>query len=199
MPKSTFYNLPKEKQDKVLEAARKEFFRAEDGEILIKNIVVDAKIPRGSFYQYFEDKEDAIKYIIQKFILAEEELIGKILIDTNGDIFESAIKMYDYMVEELLKDNSFKLVRNILQELKKENFSIFDKNNKLGNKSQLNNLINKETLNLDNEEDLYYIMKIITIMTRTEAIEVISKKKTKDQGTEDLKRELEILKRGMKK
>ena len=107
--------------------------------------------------------------------------------------------MYDYMVEELLKDNSFKLVRNILQELKKENFSIFDKNNKLVNKSQLNNLINKETLNLDNEEDLYYIMKIITIMTRTEAIEVISKKKTKDQGTEDLKRELEILKRGMKK
>ena len=73
------------------------------------------------------------------------------LINTNGDIFESAIKMYDYMVEELLKDNSFKLVRNILQELKKENFSIFDKNNKLGNKSQLNNLINKETLNLDNE------------------------------------------------
>ena len=72
-------------------------------------------------------------------------------------------------------------------------------NNKLGNKSQLNNLINKETLNLDNEEDLYYIMKIITIMTRTQAIEVISKKETKDQGTEDLKRELEILKRGMKK
>lgn len=35
--------------------------------------------------------------------------------------------MYDYMVEELLKDNSFKLVRNILQELKKENFNIFDK------------------------------------------------------------------------
>ena len=42
-------------------------------------------------------------------------------------------------------------------------------------------------------------MKIITIMTRTEAIEVISKKKTKDHGTEYLKRELEILKRGMKK
>ena len=61
MPKSTFYNLPKEKQDKVLEAAKKEFFRAEDGEILIKNIVVDAKIPRGSFYQYFESKEDLLR------------------------------------------------------------------------------------------------------------------------------------------
>ena len=199
MPKETFLKLSKEKQQKIINSAKKEFARAPIENVSIKNIVEEADIARGSFYQYFEDKEDAIKYIIQKFILAEEELIGKILIDTNGDIFESAIKMYDYMVEELLKDNSFKLVRNILQELKKENFSIFDKNNKLGNKSQLNNLINKETLNLDNEEDLYYIMKIITIMTRTEAIEVISKKETKDQGTEDLKRELEILKRGMKK
>ena len=151
MPKETFLKLSKEKQQKVINAAKKEFARAPIENVSIKNIVEEADIARGSFYQYFEDKEDAIKYIIQKFILAEEELIGKILIDTNGDIFESAIKMYDYMVEELLKDNSFKLVRNILQELKKENFSIFDKNNKLGNKSQLNNLINKETLNLDNE------------------------------------------------
>lgn len=199
MPKQTFFNLKEEKKEKIEKALIKEFSNNTFEKASISNIIAEANIPRGSFYQYFEDKEDAIKYIIQKFILAEEELISEILIDTNGDIFESAIKMYDYMVEELLKDNSFKLVRNILQELKKENFSIFDKNNKLGNKSQLNNLINKETLNLDNEEDLYYIMKIITIMTRTEAIEVISKKKTKDQGTEDLKRELEILKRGMKK
>ena len=151
MPTDTFLNLPKEKQARIIEAARIEFSRASLKEASIANVIKIAEIPRGSFYQYFEDKEDAIKYIIQKFILAEEDLIGKILINTNGDIFESAIKMYDYMVEELLKDNSFKLVRNILQELKKENFSIFDKNNKLGNKSQLNNLINKETLNLDNE------------------------------------------------
>lgn len=199
MPKSTFFNLNEEKRIKIEKALKTEFSRGSFEEASVSNIVTNAQIPRGSFYQYFEDKEDAIKYIIQKFILAEEELISEILIDTNGDIFESAIKMYDYMVEELLKDNSFKLVRNILQELKKENFSIFDKNNKFGNKIQINNLINKETLNLDNEEDLYYIMKIITIMTRTEAIEVISKKKTKNQGTEDLKRELEILKRGMKK
>lgn len=170
MPKQTFFNLKEEKKKKIEKALIKEFSNNTFEKASISNIIAEANIPRGSFYQYFEDKEDVIKYIIQKFILAEEELIGKILIDTNGDIFESAIKMYDYMVEELL-----------------------------GNKSQLNNLINKETLNLDNEEDLYYIMKIITIMTRTEAIEVISKKETKDQGTEDLKRELEILKRGMKK
>lgn len=199
MPKSTFFNLNEEKRIKIEEALKTEFSRASFEEASVSNIVTNAQIPRGSFYQYFEDKEDAIKYIIQKFILAEEELVSGILIDTNGDIFELAIKIYEYMVEELLKNNSFKLVRNILQELKKENFSIFDKKNEFDNKRQINNLINKEILNLDNEEDLYYIMKIITIMTRTEAIEVISNKKTKYQGMEDLKKELEILKRGMKK
>ena len=54
---------------------------------------------------------------IVKFILAEEELIGKILIDTNGDIFESAIKMYDYMVEELLKDKNEEYLRRLSIEL----------------------------------------------------------------------------------
>ena len=38
-------------------------------------------------------------------------------------------------------------------------------------------------------------MKIITIMTRTQAIEVISKKETKDQGTEDLKKRIRNLKK----
>ena len=54
MPTNTFYNLPKEKQEKVLEAAKEEFFRAKDGNVLVKNIVISAGIPRGSFYQYFE-------------------------------------------------------------------------------------------------------------------------------------------------
>ena len=63
MPTNTFYNLPKEKQDKVLEAAKEEFFRAKDGNVLVKNIVISAGIPRGSFYQYFESKEDLIDFI----------------------------------------------------------------------------------------------------------------------------------------
>ena len=68
MPKATFYNLPREKQNKVIQAAREEFVRAKDGEILIKNIVISAGIPRGSFYQYFETKEDLVKLNEKGFI-----------------------------------------------------------------------------------------------------------------------------------
>ena len=55
--------------------------------------------------------------------------------------------MYDYMVEELLKDNSFKLVRNILQELNecKDSVSTFLKvEEKINDSLSLIELLNEE-------------------------------------------------------
>ena len=60
-------------------------------------------------------------------------------------------------------------------------------------------LINKEILNIQKEDDLYYIMRIIDIITRNVAIEVISGKLSIEQGKEELVRKIEILKRGMEK
>ena len=66
MPKSTFFNLSPEKREKIEKAIENEFGRTTFEKASISNIIENAKIPRGSFYQYFEDKEDAIKYIVQK-------------------------------------------------------------------------------------------------------------------------------------
>lgn len=68
MPKETFLNLSKEKQNKILNAAKKEFERASLEQASIKNIVEEAGIARGSFYQYFESKEDIMRiYYKQPF------------------------------------------------------------------------------------------------------------------------------------
>ena len=61
MPKETFLNLSKEKQNKILNAAKKEFERVSLEQASIKNIVEEAGIARGSFYQYFESKEDLLR------------------------------------------------------------------------------------------------------------------------------------------
>ena len=58
VPKPTFLNLSKEKQELLITAAKKEFSRVPLNGASISNIIKDAGIPRGSFYQYFEDKED---------------------------------------------------------------------------------------------------------------------------------------------
>ena len=64
MPKDTFLNLSEDKKSKIINAAKKEFARVPIEEASIKNIVEEAEIARGSFYQYFESKEDLLKYIL---------------------------------------------------------------------------------------------------------------------------------------
>ena len=59
--KETFVKLSKEKKDKIIKAAKKEFARVPFEQTSIKNIVEDADIARGSFYQYFESKEDLLR------------------------------------------------------------------------------------------------------------------------------------------
>ena len=61
MPKETFVKLPEEKKDKIIKAAKKEFERVPFEQTSIKNIANDAEIARGSFYQYFESKEDLLR------------------------------------------------------------------------------------------------------------------------------------------
>ncbi|MCU5751761.1 TetR/AcrR family transcriptional regulator, partial [Bacillus cereus] len=64
MPKQTFFNLEREKKELLIQAAMKEFSRVPLFEASISNIIKDAGIPRGSFYQYFEDKEDVFFFLL---------------------------------------------------------------------------------------------------------------------------------------
>lgn len=78
MPKSTFYRLSEEKQQRILEAAKQEFLRVPFQEASINKIIKAAEIPRGSFYQYFQDKEDIFLYAISE----QREKISNALIES---------------------------------------------------------------------------------------------------------------------
>lgn len=198
MPKETFFNLKEAKRDKIEKALINEFSRVSFEQASISNIVAEAEIPRGSFYQYFEDKEDAIKYVIEKFIRIEHKKMNQFLIDSNRDIFEAIFKFYNYMIEST-ENGSFRLIKNIFQELRKNNISIFEAQNEIGSKEEVNKFINTDNLNIEQEEDLKYFMKILTTITRTVASEVINKKITREEGEKALRRQLEIVKNGMRK
>lgn len=72
MPTQTFKNLPQEKQDRVVNAAVSEFAKYTYNEVKLSNIIKSASIPRGSFYQYFDDKKDLYKHIFDH--IAQEKL-----------------------------------------------------------------------------------------------------------------------------
>ena len=59
MAKDTFYNLNEDKQDKIFKVLKDEFESKPYNEATVKSIVEKLSIARGSFYQYFDDLEEA--------------------------------------------------------------------------------------------------------------------------------------------
>lgn len=64
MPKQTFFNLPDEKRENFLDIALAEFAENDFQSASISRIVATAGIAKGSFYQYFENKEDLYRYLL---------------------------------------------------------------------------------------------------------------------------------------
>ena len=65
MPKDTFFNLPEEKRQRIMDLAVAEFAANPYEVASISDIVRKAGIAKGSFYQYFEDKKDLYIYLIE--------------------------------------------------------------------------------------------------------------------------------------
>lgn len=199
MPKETFFNLKLDKREKIETALVNEFSRTTFEKASISNIIEEAQIPRGSFYQYFEDKEDAVKYIMQKYAKMEKEKLYNLLLEAKGNIFEATLKMYDYVIEVSENEKYLKICKNIIQELRKNNVNVFEQLPSKKEQNELNKIIDTSNLNIDKKDDLDYIMKILTTISRTVILEAISNQITKEQGRIELERKLEILKKGMKK
>lgn len=64
MPKQTFFNLPDEKRDKIINAAVAEFAEYGLENASTNRIVARSGISKGSFYQYFDDKQDVFMYLV---------------------------------------------------------------------------------------------------------------------------------------
>ena len=100
MPSSTFLNLPAEKQEKLLEAATREFSHRPFNEASINQIIKEAGIPRGSFYMYFADKQELFAYLLEDFGRQMEERISRLLDGRRGDLFAAFLDLYDEMARE---------------------------------------------------------------------------------------------------
>jgi len=100
LPKETFYNLADDKKRRIFYAAVCEFSSKRFSEASINSIVKAALIPRGSFYQYFNNKEDIYLYMLNE--------IGKEKLSVMGHTMQSCkdadfFNTFVYMFEAALK------------------------------------------------------------------------------------------------
>ncbi|SET35064.1 transcriptional regulator, TetR family [Natronincola peptidivorans] len=93
MPKETFYNLSEDKKQKIFDAAVQEFSTKRFSEASINQIIKFAGIPRGSFYQYFTDKEDIYSYVWEEITREKRAVLRhKETLDPDIDFFEALIQ-----------------------------------------------------------------------------------------------------------
>ena len=95
MPTQTFFRLPEEKRERLTAAAWKEFSTTRFSEASINRIVREAQIPRGSFYQYFEDKEDLFIFLIGSVREEGFGLMRAALSAANGEPFRASLRLFD--------------------------------------------------------------------------------------------------------
>lgn len=85
MPTETFLKLKPEKKAKIIDATLTEFSVHPYEHVNLANIIRDSGIARGSFYQYFVDKDDLYMFIIHHV----SEMKGEVF----KDIFDLSIEM----------------------------------------------------------------------------------------------------------
>ena len=95
MSTETFLRLPEEKRNRVLEAAWTEFTRVNFSQASINQIIQRAGIPRGSFYQYFQDKEDLFQYLIEQMHTLITASYRQLIDTVKGNLFQAQMVCYD--------------------------------------------------------------------------------------------------------
>lgn len=98
MPKKTYYNLNKMKQTKIVKSGITEFTNYSINNGSVNRIVKRAGISKGSFYQYFYNKDEFYWYIVKLQIKDKITSYETLLEKYDGDIF----KVEELVLKELL-------------------------------------------------------------------------------------------------
>ena len=97
MPSTTFYNLPAEKRERLLSAARAEFARVPYEDASVNRMIRAAGIPRGSFYMYFTDKEELFRFLMETYSGMLSDWMGAQLAQNGGDLFAAFLALFDFI------------------------------------------------------------------------------------------------------
>ncbi|MFD2923276.1 TetR/AcrR family transcriptional regulator [Halobacillus naozhouensis] len=201
MPKQTFYNLKGEKRQALLDAAKKEFSRVSFYDASISNIVKTAKIPRGSFYQYFEDKEDIFFYLLNEDAKRRHEHFITFLKKYDGDIFATMIAIFQVSLEYSQDQGKNDFIRNAFLNMnyKIENtFAKFLTDETVNNRyEEIFQLVSTKKLNVSSEEELFHLLEIIVAVTFHNLVQSYAKELPIEKAIENYTAELNLLKKGL--
>lgn len=108
----TFQNLKEDKKNRIIDAALEEFSLRPFNEASITNIVKNADISRGSFYQYFGNKENIYKYLVNYLYAKHRDELVNILLKNSGQLYPSLLEFYEHYIDALFESKYFAFYKN---------------------------------------------------------------------------------------
>lgn len=205
MPSERFFKLAKEKQERILRAGFHEFCRVSVADASINSIIREADISRGSFYTYFEDKMDLLRYIMTKFMKQYEDSVLDFLRQSGGDIFLCARMLYGHCHREFRTEDGLRFMRNIFSdaELMQEMTQSCDAGgcNEMQRRgrafcARVYQELDHRNYSVDEEQLMYLLPMVFTSTIRCAAIAANCPERV-EEVQRNLRHELEILKYGV--
>jgi len=198
MPKITFFNLPDDKKQTLIEAAKKEFSSVPLFDASISNIIKSAGIPRGSFYQYFEDKEDVYFFILSEYAKEKKGAFLSMLEKHDGDLFQTMVDFFELFLQE---DEGLTFLKNALLNMTHKIERTFDRITgdveMNENFKELSSRINISKLNVENDEELFHSIQIITSVMLRNLIHAFAYDLSSDSALRGFTIEMNLLKKGL--
>ena len=207
MPSEAFFNLDDEKRIRIIESIKNEFRENGFEKASVNKIVENAGISKGSFWFYFENKKEAVNYIIDTYIEKEKEEVIKLLIKNNGDIFETYIELYDFIKETEIEEFKCELLPYIFKDLIINNNKIIDNFSthpktlfrELIKDTDFNKIINLEEFREPTKQELISLVKMLNYILRNNIVDAIKNIESEENAKENYLRQIEILRKGVLK
>ncbi len=170
MPTQTFFNLPIDKQKRLLDAASTEFSRVPLTEASINNIIKLAEISRGSFYQYFKDKEDLYYYFFATLKQDSKKMLEDCLKEADGDLFLGYQNYFPKMLTMITEDKQasffkhmflhmdYRTSREVTPEAMKKRECQHKKDR---HHNHFADFVNADLLKIDSDEDFHSLIKVM--------------------------------------
>jgi len=202
VPSRTFFNLPAEKRARLMQSIRAELARAPFEEASINRIVRSAGISRGSFYQYFENKEDMLDYLLRGYrqMLAEQAL--KSLRQSGGDLFLMLLDIFDYVHEIASDRENGKMILNLFSDIRINSAFLEQRagDDPLGiGKDDLIRLVNFDALDIRGDSDFEDMLGVLLMLTGEALAQVFFSPSRYAECRAQFQARLELIKRGFLK
>lgn len=198
MPTDVFFRLTPVKQQHIIEAIKEEITRVPYEEFSIYNVVRSCGISRGSFYQYFANKDDIMLYLLSSYNKSILERFMQALKENDGDLFLSLEEGYRFVVRMLCYKDSKSYRQHLFcnadfyeklwrdHDFSVEKYPVF---------LEALNLVKFENLRVDTPEELKILIEICMASVARECIVLLMTNTSEQTSCERFMKKLNLLKK----